>query len=129
VEVQIFEDKQLLGSSRSERLMVSTGRHEVEIVNEALGFRTTRNLQVAPGKVSAIRIELPKGTMSFNAQPWADVWLDGERLGETPIGNVMVPIGEHSVVFRHPELGEQRHNVLVTLMGPARVSADLRKSK
>jgi hypothetical protein len=127
IEVQIYENKQLLGSSRSERLMVSAGKHELEIANEALGYRTTRTVQVTPGKVSPIRVEAPKGSMSFNAQPWADVWLDGERLGETPIGNVMVPIGEHSVVFRNPELGEQRYTVMVTLTAPARVSADLRK--
>ena len=45
--------------------------------------------------------------MALNAQPWADVWVDGERVGETPIGNVAVPIGPHEVVFRHPQLGEQ----------------------
>ena len=127
VELQIFENRQLLGSSRSERVMVSAGRHDLEIVNESLGFRTSRSVQVTPGRVSAIRIDVPQGSMSFNALPWADVWLDGARLGETPIGNVKVPIGEHDVVFRHPELGEQRHTVVVTLAAPARVTADMRK--
>ena len=127
VEVQIYENGQLLGSSRSERLMVTAGRHELQIVSEPLAYRVTRVVQVSPGRVSPVRVELPKGSMSFNALPWADVWLDGERLGETPIANVMVPIGEHQVVFRHPELGEQRQTVVVTLAAPARVSADLRK--
>jgi hypothetical protein len=31
------------------------------------------------------------------------------------------------VVFRHPELGEQAHNITVTLTAPARVSADMRR--
>jgi len=55
------------------------------------------------------------------------VWVDGDRLGDTPIGNVSLPIGAHEVVFRHPELGEQRHMVTVTLNGPARLSVDMRK--
>jgi hypothetical protein len=127
VEMQIYEDGQLLGTTRSERLMVSAGRHQLEMANDALGFRVSRAVQVTAGRVSPLRLELPQGTMSFNAQPWAEVWLDGRPLGETPIGNVKAPIGEHDVVFRHPQLGEQRQTVVVTLAAPARVSADLRK--
>jgi hypothetical protein len=127
VEVQIYENGQLLGSSRSERLMVSAGRHELEIANDALGYRTPRNVQVTAGRVTPIRVELPQGSMSFNALPWADVWLDGARLGETPIANVSVLIGKHDVIFRHPDLGEQRHSVTVMTGAPARVTADLRK--
>ena len=65
--------------------------------------------------------------MSVNAVPWAEVWVDGDRVGETPLGNVPVALGVHDVLFRHPELGEQRQTVTVTLAGPARVSADLRR--
>ena len=42
-------------------------------------------------------------------------------------GDVVVPIGAHRVVFRHPELGEQAHNTTLTPPAPARVSADMRK--
>lgn len=107
--------------------MVSVGRHELDIVNEALGYRATRTVNVSPGLVAGVRLEWPKGSMSLNAQPWADVWIDGEHLGETPIGNVAVPIGTHEVVFRHPELGEQVVPTTVTLNGTARLSVDLRK--
>ena len=55
------------------------------------------------------------------------VLIDGEKVGETPIGNVQLAIGPHEVTFRHPELGEQRTTVTVTLNAPARVSADLRR--
>jgi serine/threonine-protein kinase len=82
---------------------------------------------VAAGKLSQIKLEMPRGTISVNAQPWAEVWVDGERIGETPIGNLSVAIGSHSVLFRHPELGEQHHTALVTLKGPARISVDMRK--
>ena len=54
-------------------------------------------------------------------------WIDGERIGETPIGNVTLPIGPHEIVFRHPDLGEKRHAVTVTMLSAARVSVDLRK--
>ena len=127
VDVQIFENERLLGSSRSERIMVAVGRHELEVVNDALGYRATRVVNVSPGQVSAVRLEWPKGSMALNAQPWADVWIDGERIGETPIGNMGVAIGPHEVVFRHPELGEQVVRTTVTLKDPTRLSVDLRK--
>ncbi len=129
VDVQIFEEGRLLGTNLSERIMVSAGRHDIEIVNEAVGYRMTRTLQVAAGKVSAVTIEMPKGNLAINAQPWAEVWIDGERIGETPIGNLSMAIGTHSVLFRHPELGEQHHSALVTLKGPTRLSVDMRKKQ
>jgi hypothetical protein len=126
-DVQIFENKRLIGTSQSDRLMVSAGKHDIEIVNDLVGYRTTRTVQVAAGKVTPIKIEFPKGNIALNAVPWAEVWVDGEKVGETPIGNLSLSLGPHEVVFRHPELGEQRHAALVTLKTPARLSVDLRK--
>lgn len=126
VDVQIYEGGRLLGTNLSERIMVSSGRHDVEIVNEALGYRLERTLLVSPGQVATITLEMPQGTIALNALPWAEVWIDGEKIGETPIGNLPISIGSHSVVFRHPELGEQHHTALVTLKGPTRLSVDLR---
>jgi hypothetical protein len=127
VEMQIFENGQLVGTSSSDRIMVSAGRHEIEVVSETLGYRTTRTVQVLAGKVAPIKLELPKGTLALNALPWAEVWIDGEKQGDTPIGNLPLPIGPHEVLFRHPELGEQHHTAVVTLKGPTRLSVDLRK--
>ena len=126
-EVRVFEDTRLLGTSQSDRIMVSAGRHELEIVNEALAYRVTRSVTVPPGKVSVIRLEWPKGSLAVNAQPWAEVWMNGERIGETPIGNIAVPIGTHDLIFRHPQLGEQVVRATVTASTTARVSVDMRK--
>jgi hypothetical protein len=127
VEVQLFEDGRLLGTSRSDRIMVAAGRHDIEVVNEALAYRVVRSVLVPPGRMASISIELPKGTLALNAIPWAEVWVDGDRVGETPIGNLPVSMGPHEVVFRHPEFGEQRHAVTVKGSGPVRMSVDLRK--
>jgi hypothetical protein len=126
-DVQLFENKKLLGTSESDRIMMSSGRHDIDIVNETLGYRATRTVQVTPGKVTPIKIEFPKGTIAINATPWAEVWIDGQRVGETPIGNLSIPIGAHEILFKHPDLGEQRQAISVTANTPARLSVDMRK--
>jgi len=127
VEVEIRERGSVLGTSHSDRIMVSAGRHQLDIVSDTLGYAATAVVQVAPGRVAPVRIEWPKGTASVNAEPWAEVWIDGEKVGDTPIGNLSLPIGPHEIVFRHPELGEQRQAVSISLKSPARVSVDMRK--
>jgi hypothetical protein len=37
-----------------------------------------------------------------------------------------MPIGSHEVVFRHPQFGEKRHAISVTLSGPTRVSVNMK---
>jgi hypothetical protein len=127
VEVQVFEEGRLLGTSRSDRIMVSAGRHVFEIVNEALSYRATQSVVVSPGKVAAMAPDWPKASLALNAAPWAEVWINGESVGETPIGKLLVPIGWHQIVFRHPQLGEQTVRATVTGGAPARVSVDMSK--
>ncbi len=125
-EVQIYENQRLLGTSRTDRIMLPAGRHDLEFVNESLGYRGTRSVEVANGLVAAVRPEWPRGTVALNALPWAEVFVNGERLGETPIGAASLPIGVHEIVFRHPELGERRASAIVTSGAPARLSVDMR---
>ena len=126
VTLEIREDGQLLGTTDSDRLMMAAGRHTIELVNATLSYRETRTVQVAPGKVAALTIDLPRGVVNLNATPWAEVWIDGRRVGDTPIGNLQVPIGPHEVLFRHPELGDKRHAISVTTAEPVRLSVSMR---
>jgi serine/threonine protein kinase len=127
VEVEIYENNRLIGSSQSDRLVLSAGRHEIMIKNEPLGYRVARTIQVSAGKVAPVKIDFPNGTIAINAIPWAEVWIDGEKVGETPIGNLPIRIGPHEILFRHPELGDQRHAITVTMNNPARLSVDMRQ--
>ena len=124
--IEIHEDGRLIGTTETDRLMLASGRHALEFVNSSLGYRQTRTVQVMPGKVASLSIDLPQGTVNLNAAPWAEVWIDGRRVGETPIGNLAVPIGPHEIVFRHPELGEKKQAVSVTTGAPVRLSVSMK---
>jgi hypothetical protein len=124
--LEIREQGRLLGTTETDRIMMASGRHELELVNETLGYRSTRVVQVAPGKVAGIALDLPQGVVNLNAAPWAEVWIDGQRVGETPIGNLAVAIGPHEVVFKHPQFGEKRHAISVSMGAPLRLSVDMK---
>jgi hypothetical protein len=125
IQLELFEKGRLLGNSGIDRIMLSTGRHDLELVNELLMYRETRVVNVTAGRVSSVTVALPKGSLSINAVPWATIAIDGESIGDTPIGNFPIPIGPHEIVFRNPQLGEQRRVVTVTQHAPVRLSIDM----
>lgn len=125
IELQVIENGQVLGTTSATRLMVPAGRRELELVAEPYEFRTTTTALVGVGRTVSIPVEVPPGRLSINAVPWADVWLDGQPLGSTPLANLTVDAGDREVVWRHPELGERRQTVRVPITTPARVGVDL----
>ena len=127
VDMEILEDGRVLGSTRTDRLMLPVGSHRIELSNSALEFTTTRTVQVAAGRTANVAVTLPSGRLAVNAVPWADVTLDGASVGTTPLGQLSVPIGTHELVFRHPQLGERRQTVTVKAQTPTRIGIDLRK--
>lgn len=127
VEMDIIEDGRILGNTRMDRLMLPVGSHRIELANAALEFTVARTVQIAAGRTASVAVALPRGRLSINAVPWADVSLDGAALGTTPLGEVAVPIGTHELVFRHPQFGERRQSVTVKAETPARIGIDLRK--
>jgi serine/threonine-protein kinase len=127
LELQIFEGESLLGATSAARLMLPAGTHELQLVNKEVGFQTKITVDVLAGKTANATVAVPNGSVSVNALPWANVWLDGRALGTTPIANLDVPLGTHEVIWRHPQFGERRQTVVVTTKAPVRLVMDLRK--
>jgi PEGA domain len=124
-ELDVYEGAQLIGTSRTGRLMLPVGSHDLDLTNAALEFSAKRNVKIAPGKTATLSLTSPIGRLSVNAVPWAEVSVDGRPVGTTPLGNVSVPIGAHEILFRHPQLGERRQTVTIKSQSPTRVGMDL----
>jgi hypothetical protein len=124
--VDVFEDGSLVGTSRSPRIMLNAGSHALELVNDETGFRQSGRFEIRPGRVEQIGVDVPRSLVHVNAIPWAEVWIDGQPVGQTPLGNLPIPIGHHEIVFRHPSLGERTISTLVKAGIPSRVTANLR---
>ena len=124
--VQVLEAGRVVGTSDVERILLSPGTHELDFVSDVFGFRQSSKVTVAAGRGDAVPLTVPRVPMNINALPWAEVFVDGTRIGDTPLANVMQPIGDHEIVFRHPQLGEKRQSARLTLGETLRISVDMR---
>jgi hypothetical protein len=125
--VELVERNEVVGTSGTAKIMLTAGRHDVTLRNESVGYEASRTIDVAPGRVAAVDVIPPEGRLNVNARPWADVWIDGNAAGQTPLANVALSIGPHQITFRHPQLGERTERVLITAKGVNRVAVDLTK--
>jgi hypothetical protein len=124
--LQIHEAGGLIGLTETSRLMLAPGEHQLTFSDERTGFRVSRGVRITAGQTTTVAIEVPRAPVNFNAIPYAEVWIDGERAGETPLGNFMLPLGNHQIELRHPQLGTKRQTLSVSLNGPNRVAVNMR---
>jgi len=126
LELQVFEGGKRIGVSGGP-IAATEGTHTVDLVNDQLGFRVQQTITIKPGELTSRSIPVPNGRLSINAVPWAEVWIDGSAAGQTPLANLVIPIGEHQITFRHPQLGEQRQTAVVKSDGVTRLSARMQQ--
>jgi hypothetical protein len=125
--VQVLEAGRVVGTSEIDRILLSPGNHELDFVSDVFGFRQSSKVTITAGRGDVASLTIPRVPMNINALPWAEVFIDGTRVGDTPLANVMQPIGDHQLVFRHPQLGEKRQTARLTTLGESlRVSVDMR---
>jgi len=122
----VFEGGKLVGSTAGPIAMLE-GTHELDLVNDTIGYRIHHNVSVKAGQLGSLAITVPNGRVAINAIPWADVTIDGNPAGQTPLANLSLTIGTHEVVFRHPQFGEQRQTAVVKTEGLTRISANLQR--
>jgi hypothetical protein len=124
IELNVLEDGQLIGTTNANRLMLPAGSHNLELTNPAFEFRAALSVQVSAGQTATRTVTVPNGSLSVNALPWATVFVNGQEVGTTPLANLALPLGNHEVIWRHPQLGERRRTVSVTARTPTRVGMD-----
>jgi hypothetical protein len=127
IELQVLEGERVLGSSVDGPIVASAGVHQLDFINTAIAFRSRQTVTIKAGEIIPMKVEPPDGRVSINAQPWAQVWIDGNLIGETPLANLTVSAGEHEIIFRHPQLGERRETTIVKSGVQTRISATLTK--
>ena len=120
-ELQVYERKRLIGSTQNERIMLPPGRHEIELVNTDRGYRETRTIEVGPGATVPVNVETTEGTVRIDAPEGSEIFIDGTKVGDAPLGTQRVTIGIREILVKHPQLGEKKATATVTSSTPAEV--------
>jgi len=126
IPLDIAENGRAIGSSEQGRLMLSPGRHQLTLSNTELGYSAVKTVDIEPGEEHPVSVQ-PTGELSANAVPWAEVWMDGKKIGETPTAHLIVPLGTHEVVFKNPDHADRRVTVTVSATAPVTASVDFSK--
>ncbi len=49
------------------------------------------------------------GSLTIQTNPWSHVWVDGRRIGSTPIHRHPLPAGAHRIELHNPVVGQKRN--------------------
>jgi len=80
------------------------GKHRVVVSGNALASPRVFALDLRAGDSVTRAVRRGHGRLSVAVAPWAEVSLDGRKLGVTPFSPVEVPEGTHTVQFKNDDL-------------------------
>jgi hypothetical protein len=126
IPLDIAENGRAIGTTDQGRLMLSPGLHQLTLSNRQLGYKGVQIVDIEPGEERSINIQ-PTGALNANAVPWAEVWMAGKKVGETPIAGLQVPLGTHEILFKNPQFPDRRVTVTVMGTGSAVAAVDFTK--
>ena len=112
-DVTVSENGKVLRADDRHQIMLPAGTHELRLVNRALGYEAVRKVDVKPGDATNLQITPDPSALTVTASDAAEVWLDGTRLGDTPMNGMAVPMGAHEIVVKRSAGGERRFNVTI----------------
>jgi archaellum component FlaG (FlaF/FlaG flagellin family) len=114
-DLVITDGARVLRLDDRNQIMLPPGRHELRLVNRTFGYEAVRQVELKPGELVTLSVTPPPSTMTVTATEAAEVWLDGARVGETPLNAVAVELGTHEIVVKRAAGGERRFTVAVTV--------------
>ena len=123
IEIAITEGTRAIHLDERNQVLLPPGVHELRFESRALGYRDTRRVEVKPGAITPVSIVPAMSALTVTATLPAEVLVDGERVGETPLTSRPVNLGTRDVVVRSASGAERRFSITVTV-NPVRIDVD-----
>jgi hypothetical protein len=123
IEIAITEGTRGIHLDERNQVLLPPGIHELRFESRALGYRDTRRIEVKPGEITAVSIVPSVSALTVTATQPAEVFVDGERVGETPLTSRPINLGTRDVLVKSASGGERRFTITVTV-DPVRIDVD-----
>jgi len=120
VEISVIDGRQPVQLDDSNRVLLKPGVHSIRIENRTLGIAEAKQVTIEPGATATVAIEPPDSTLSVTGSTGADVYVDGTKVGETPLADYRIKLGPHDVMVVDRSGATRHANVTVTT-APAQV--------
>jgi hypothetical protein len=114
-DLSVTEGTRALRADDRGQILLPPGRHELRLVNRALGYDQVHRVEVSPGEIAALDIATPRSTLNVTATEPAEVFVDGVRVGDTPLSDAPIDVGTREIVVKRAAGGERRVTATVTL--------------
>ncbi|MFO0724800.1 MAG: serine/threonine-protein kinase [Myxococcota bacterium] len=95
-----------LGTTPLESIDVPPGKHNLTLSNAKLGIMKIVSIEVKKDQLTTQTVAIGKSVLKVNSRPWADVFVDGQSVGKTPVQRPVYE-GRHEVKLVNPESGER----------------------
>jgi len=114
-----------LGKTPLKKVKVPAGTLTLRLVHDRKGVDFSARVKVDKDQDTRQTIVVPKGRLKVVVRSWADVYVDGTKIGTTPFGAKDLFAGKHEVRLVNPKLGkDERESVLVKPGEDAKVKRD-----
>ena len=112
-EVVISENGRVLRADERNQFLLPPGIHQIRLTNKRLAYDSVQQVEVKPGETIALRLTPNPSTLTVTASEAAEVWLDGARVGETPLNAFPAALGTHDLVVKRTTGGERRFPITI----------------
>ena len=114
-EVSVSENGRVLRPDERNQILLPPGVHQIRLTNKRLSYDSVQRVEVKPGETIALQLTPDPSTLTVTATEAAEVWLDGAKVGDTPVNAFPVPLGSHDLVVKRASGGERRFPITVTV--------------
>ena len=101
IPVEVHTRGRRIGTSDGGQMVLASGTHRLELVNRRFNYRDVVSVAIEPDGLTSYSVALPTGSVHVETAPGAEIWIEGERIGAAPLGDLPVAIGTREVVVRH----------------------------
>jgi hypothetical protein len=106
--------------------MLTPGPHEMRFENRTLGYRESHHVVIKPGEVATLSLSPAASLLTVTSTAPADVLIDGEIVGQTPLTDHPVALGTHNVIVRNGTEQARRFSTTMTVQ-PVLIEVDFSK--